>query len=227
MRILYKNNRLIFYGLGFFFLLGFIAIFTVSKSDLHLLFNNLVSDSFNPIFKLITYIGDGWFIIGFLIIALFINLRFFFTAGISYGVSSGVTQIIKNFFFKGELRPKPYFEQFFPNEHLKLLKGIEVFGENSFPSGHTTAAFSFFICLGLILRYDWIKILCFVIAILVGVSRIYLSQHFFQDVLAGAFIGSASAIIFVYYFNYSVTSGRFNRLDQPLLRYLFSKPYNE
>jgi hypothetical protein len=43
----------------------------------------------------------------------------------------------------------------------------------------------------------WQKILCLLIAILGGYSRIYLSQHFIEDVLAGSVIGIISVLILI------------------------------
>jgi membrane-associated phospholipid phosphatase len=227
MRILFKNNRVIFFSLIAFFFSSALAIFFNEKSNLHLFFNGFVNESLNTFFLNVTYLGDGWIIIGFLLISLFINLRFFVTAGLSYAISSGITQLLKNYFFKAELRPRTYFEQFFPDHPLHLLKGIEIFGENSFPSGHTTAAFSFFVCLSFALHNDWLKFSCFLLALIVGLSRVYLSQHFFSDVVAGALIGSGCAILFSYYFYFRVNSGKYNRIDQSLLKYLFSRPSND
>ena len=56
----------------------------------------------------------------------------------------------------------------------------------SFPSGHTQNAVTVFGSLFIIARKRWFKILCLVIAILVGVSRMYLGVHTFWDVIAAA-----------------------------------------
>jgi membrane-associated phospholipid phosphatase len=75
---------------------------------------------------------------------------------------------------------------------------------NSFPSGHTSAAFSLFICLALITPRKWAP-LWVVSAWAVAYSRIYLSQHFLEDVLLGSVIGLFSTIaiymLMDFYFN--------------------------
>jgi membrane-associated phospholipid phosphatase len=64
----------------------------------------------------------------------------------------------------------------------------------SMPSGHTTAAFA--IATMLTLRYPkpYVYIPAYVWATFVGYGRIYMGLHYPSDVLAGAILGSASAL---------------------------------
>lgn len=59
--------------------------------------------------------------------------------------------------------------------------------KNSFPSGHTAAAFTMATVLAA--YYPQFKYAFFAIAVLVGYSRIYLGVHFPLDVLFGALVG--------------------------------------
>ena len=79
-------------------------------------------------------------------------------------------------------------------EALKYFVGVQrpdTFAFNSFPSGHTFAAFTG----AEILRreygrnYPWIAIAGYTVATLVGLMRIYNDRHWMGDVLAGAGIG--------------------------------------
>jgi membrane-associated phospholipid phosphatase len=58
----------------------------------------------------------------------------------------------------------------------------------SFPSGHTSAAFALFVCLVLITPRKWTP-LWMILAWATAYSRIYLSQHFLEDILFGSMIG--------------------------------------
>jgi membrane-associated phospholipid phosphatase len=59
----------------------------------------------------------------------------------------------------------------------------------SFPSGHATSAFAIFLAVALISGNRYVKVLCFIFACLVAFSRVYLSQHFLIDIIAGSMIG--------------------------------------
>ena len=65
---------------------------------------------------------------------------------------------------------------------------------NSFPSGHTTAAFAFGVALFLTVKPKWAKAAALVAAALMGLSRLYVGVHYPSDVLAGALIGSLAAL---------------------------------
>jgi undecaprenyl-diphosphatase len=60
---------------------------------------------------------------------------------------------------------------------------------DSFPSGHTTAAFAFAAVLAR--ERPRHAVAAFVFAALVGLSRIYIGVHYPSDVLAGAILGTA------------------------------------
>ncbi len=61
----------------------------------------------------------------------------------------------------------------------------------SFPSGHTTAAFS--LAVVWVLHLPWLAWILFPLAMLVGLSRIYLGLHYPTDVIVGIWLGTAFA----------------------------------
>jgi len=75
----------------------------------------------------------------------------------------------------------------------------------SFPSGHTSLAFSTATTLALDYRKWYIVVPAFLWAGSVGYSRMYLGKHYPGDVLAGAAIGIASG-----YFSHWLTKKMFN-----------------
>lgn len=87
-------------------------------------------------------------------------------------------------------RPRPftYLQQF---GHL-----ISAPRDSSFPSGHTAAAFAFAFAL-LPAGKKWFA-LSLVIAIAMGLSRLYLTVHFLSDVIVGAVIGALCGLFSVY-----------------------------
>ena len=66
---------------------------------------------------------------------------------------------------------------------------------NSFPSGHTCAAFAAAAGWWRSVPYRWMKITGLVLAVLMGCSRLYTGVHYPSDVLAGAAVGWLSGMI--------------------------------
>ncbi len=64
---------------------------------------------------------------------------------------------------------------------------------NSFPSGHTCAAFAAGMIWLRALPWKWGRIAAPVLAVLMGLSRLYVGVHYPTDVLAGAVIGVVCA----------------------------------
>ena len=66
----------------------------------------------------------------------------------------------------------------------------------SFPSGHTSQ--TFFVATLMVQHFHtsvWIAILLYAIALLVGITRMYVGAHYPRDVLAGAILGSAWGLL--------------------------------
>jgi undecaprenyl-diphosphatase len=99
---------------------------------------------------------------------------------------------------------KEFFMRTRPENALQYLT------DPSFPSGHAAIAAAFFLVLAYLLIpriHSWIKrelfvVLCVVLAITVGLSRVVLNVHWSSDVIAGWSLGmfcATSSILFVRY----------------------------
>lgn len=88
---------------------------------------------------------------------------------------------------------------------------------NSFPSGHTAGSFSFLCFLACLLppRYRIFGVVLFVLALLVGISRIYLAVHFFADIYTGSILGTAVSVMILMIMNYF--RPRFFKTNDPLI----------
>jgi len=98
-----------------------------------------------------------------------------------------------------------------PFEVLNKLQGKRVHRATgySFPSGHTMGAATFYGSLSLIFKKKIIYILSIIIAISVGLSRVYLAVHWPVDVLASLVLGmTISYVMFTYLTEIEGDSGR-------------------
>ncbi len=185
------RNNTFFYIPYLILLLALIPILILyPKPDIHLYINRLNSDFSDWLFRHITFLGDGLFIIVPALVLLFFSLRHFVFLVVSYFSTGLFAQILKRVFFEDVARPSRYFED---TASLHLVNGVELLGGRSFPSGHATSAFALFLCFALISPNRYIKLACFVLACLVAFSRVYLSQHFLIDIIAGSLIGTLGA----------------------------------
>ncbi|MCW3127083.1 MAG: rane-associated phospholipid phosphatase [Bacteroidetes bacterium] len=97
-----------------------------------------------------------------------------------------VVHLLKHQVFADHIRPSMFFG---PTQHLHFIEGMPVFRDFSFPSGHTATAFAVSFLLAIFVRRTWASMIFLALALLVGLSRIYLLQHFWIDVYFGSLIG--------------------------------------
>lgn len=143
-------------------------------------------------FAVITHLGDG-LVPTFLSIALlWVSWRAFLMVGLSAGLSAIAVQLLKHTAFAGVDRPGSFLAQM---PQVLLVQGVELNHHFSFPSGHATAAFSTCLAVAVLLGRPRLGLPLALLAGLLGFSRIYLSQHFTEDVLAGAWLGSLAGCL--------------------------------
>jgi membrane-associated phospholipid phosphatase len=83
---------------------------------------------------------------------------------------------------------------------VKFVEGVEIFqGATSFPSGHTMSSFAIYGLAAFLFENPNLKIIFALIAVLIGVSRVYLIEHFPEDVLLGAILGLIIGISVYHY----------------------------
>lgn len=117
---------------------------------------------------------------------------------VSYALSTLVIQILKHIVFSTALRPLSFFKSSSINWHL--VEGLTINEFNSFPSGHTNAAWWMYFWLAYMSPAKMSGFLFGCLAFGVAYSRVYLFQHFPVDTLFGAFFGFSASIIAYYFF---------------------------
>ena len=104
--------------------------------------------------------------------------------GVSFIVATGITTTLKY----AVNRPRPYVT-------YTDIEKVSVGGSPSFPSGHTSDAFSNATSLSLAFPKWYVIAPSYAYASAVGYSRMHLGVHYPSDVLAGAVIGAGSAFL--------------------------------
>jgi len=193
-----KFKRLYFFFAAYIVFVLVLAFLIIenNKADLHLWLNSYHSPVTDLFFINYTVVG-AWIPYLGVIVLMFYKFRLALFVLVSQLLSALFAQIIK--FMWNEPRPVIFFRENFPDVQLQRVLGEHFHTYHSFPSGHTTSAFAFFLALALATKHKPLHFVYLILAILVGYSRIYLSQHFALDVLVGSVIGVATTALCFYY----------------------------
>lgn len=196
-RLMAKNSWF-FRGFLLFLLVGGILLFVTNHGDEILFFSNHRTAFTDFLFRIFTALGNGAVFFIAVILLLFWRFRTALIVallGISVSITSNVTKKIF-----AEPRPYRYFEEHHLLDKITFVQGVHILkGRNSLPSGHTMTAFALFAFLAFVIpQKKWMGLLLLLLAVLVGVSRIYLVAHFLDDVYLGALTGVMLAVIFYF-----------------------------
>lgn len=170
------------------------------KAEFHLRLTSFHTSFSDTFFIFYTHFGGIFpFIIAALL--LFYKYKASLLILVAEAASSLITHTAKLIFEMP--RPMIYFRENFPDASLYQIEGYNHISPTySFPSGHTTAAFAFFLSLAFLSNNKILQFTYFILAALVGYSRVYLSQHFAVDVLWGSIIAViTTALCYVFIFD--------------------------
>lgn len=212
-----KNPFLI--GFIAYLILGALILFNYEKGSFELLINQKHTSVCDYLFIAFTYLGDGITLSVIIAIILWSNVYRGILSTTAYLLSTAITQFLKRVVFADHMRPLHYFGQ---NTDIHYVEGLEIHVFNSFPSGHTSAAF----CVFGVLAFYYPKhgFLLFVASVLVGFSRVYLMQHFIFDIYFGSMVGIGSGLITWLLFEHQLSAK--TKLSVPLSN-LFSYLKND
>lgn len=187
-----------------FLVLGGILVFTFQKGEIVLFINReWTKDNTDFFFKYATHLGDGLMYLALFIISLFIRFYWSVLIAVIAIIQTIFVHIFKQWIFKGLPRPVVGLSEY----NLHFVPGVDVNSYGTFPSGHTATAFAVFLVLTLLVNNNKsLGILFFLCALIVGISRVYLLQHYFIDIYFGAFFG----VLAVYVSKYFLRKGELN-----------------
>lgn len=160
----------------------FLLSYILGRDTLFLYLNTNLGAIADTFFSYFTYLAEGWIWIPYLIMLVLLwkkDAAFIVTNFLS---STILTQVPKNLIWPNVNRP---IASDIPISKIHMVPGVEVHTYNSFPSGHTTTAFTLFLITVYLFPNKKVLIFGGVYALLCGYSRIYLGQHFPLDIAGG------------------------------------------
>ncbi len=191
MKPLFQKNQSYFLVIIPYFLVGIVLLFLINKGDVVIFFSENRSLFLNQLFLLANRFGEVYsYLIGFIIL-LFIKYRYALFLPAVAGLTGVFSGVLKAIF--AHPRPKMWAQG--EGVILNYLPDLYVnVGHTSFPSGHTFSSFAIFTYFALVSRSPILKIVFALMAILGGLARVYLTQHFLQDILFGGILGIILAV---------------------------------
>ena len=174
------------------------AIFVLiyGKEHSFLVINKYNSPHFDFIFQYWTHLGHGLIWAPLVLYCLFYRRDFLVAILAAAILCTLLTQGMKKLVFPDELRPVLALGK----EKIRIIEGFTPHTNHSFPSGHTSTAFTLALLAAYIVKGRFWIYFFPLMAFFVGYSRVYLAQHFVTDVFAGMLIGivSTSVALVVY-----------------------------
>jgi membrane-associated phospholipid phosphatase len=161
----------------------FYTSFSLGMQEAFLLLNGDGGYAADQFFRFLTYFGDAILWVPMLAYIIWRKRKLYMAlATASFALVTILVQVCKYFIVPDEPRPTTFITD---GSYIHTVEGVTVHSISSFPSGHTATAFTFFLIICLMTRKAWWLPVGFIMAVLVGYSRIYLAQHFPLDVGAG------------------------------------------
>ncbi|MGE8243771.1 MAG: phosphatase PAP2 family protein [Sphingobacterium sp.] len=189
---IYNTSRTFFIIFGIWLILIITLLLLVTKKESFQFINSHHALLVDIFMTLNTFVGDGICIIAMAVVFCFLK-KWNFAKGIfgTYVFSGLVCSVLKSIFHAE--RPAAMFKG---DPTFHVVSWLPVAYANSFPSGHTTSAFAMAATVAIISKDKRIGLFCFILAALTGYSRIYLGQHFLEDVAFGSLLGVGTTCIY-------------------------------
>jgi membrane-associated phospholipid phosphatase len=177
--------------LGFFLVVALFLIF-FGKKNSFIIINGTYNEELDFFFQYITLLGDGVIYIPIVLYSILVNRSFLVPLIAGIIICTVLTHFLKRVVFPDELRPVSLEVQ---NVIIHKVEDVPVHRMHSFPSGHTSTAFTMALLLSSVMKKKYWAYILPLVAFLVGYSRVYLAQHFVTDVFAGMAVGIISAYL--------------------------------
>lgn len=169
-----------------------VAIFLLSygKENSFLVINRYNSPYLDNVFRFWTFLGDGLIWIPLFAYVLIFRRDYLIAILAGLIICTILTQVMKKVVFPEDFRPIVVL-----GNKVRTIPGYFMNRAHSFPSGHTSTAFTFALLMAFIMKKNFWVYFFPLVAFFVGYSRVYLAQHFVTDVFAGMLIGVTSSCL--------------------------------
>ncbi len=217
LSILFRKNRIYLLCFALFLLGGGIWLASNPTGAGVLYFSNHRNPFLDHLFIHGTKLGEEiGYVTACLLLALFLSYRAAAMLPLLGIFITIAANLLKGVF--RHPRPKLFYKDDPLWQEIQLVAGVVVHGgANGFPSGHTMGGFALFTFLAFCARKKtWAAVLLFLLALLVGLSRVYLVQHFFKDVYFGSMVGLLAGLLF-YYLQFWLIKPEWKKWDRSLL----------
>lgn len=168
-----------------------------SRTGTYFFINGLHTPAGDWFFPYITELGSTSAAVLICLLLLLINRRmgtvmataYLFTATLSFTIKALVAFPRPHRYFSARLHD------------IYFVPGVVVLDNSlSFPSGHSVCAFTAATVLAYYTRNKYWSLLYLLLALLVAYSRMYMSQHFLEDVSAGSLLGVFFSMVWLSFF---------------------------
>ncbi|QBR11801.1 phosphatase PAP2 family protein [Sphingobacterium sp. CZ-2] len=198
IKLLYRLNKT---NLSIFFVwyvLISVIVFSTPRISSFQWINSMNHQILDYFFSLLTQFGDGIFVMLVAVLFFFLRSRKIGIAIAASYIGSGlICSVLKRSF---QAHRPAFFLKEDPSFHS--LSWLPLSHHNAFPSGHTTSAFALAFTLMLFSKDKRLAMMAMVLACLTGYSRVYLGQHFLDDVWFGSILGAGFSCLYFLMYSY-------------------------
>lgn len=200
---LYNDNKFFFRGFFLWFVIVTVVTFCYPKQLSFLLVNSQHHIAADIFFTFFTCLGDGIFILAVAVFLFLVKQRKLSLALVITYLSSGILcSFLKNTFKAS--RPAAFFDQ----TVLHYVSWLPLAHHNAFPSGHTTSAFAAAATIAFLSKSRSVSAGCLLVACAIAYSRVYLGQHFIEDIWLGSLLGFSTSFFYCMLFRFVPASGK-------------------
>ena len=165
------------------------AITNIDQKYSSFLREKLKCSSCDKLFSILTHIGSALMTLSICLMMVIFGNQDVRSIGIISLLSLTISHVIVQSLKYAIRRQRPTDD--ISRENYTIL-----FDRYSFPSGHATAAFS--IATTVSLSLPLFSIIAFPLALMIGLSRIYIGVHYLTDVLAGFTIATVTSLLVIF-----------------------------